>query len=120
VFFNRFVKRQTIKKTQVGRDLNVYMGTPPEQVGIEPVSFAQERVAYLQRVCERYRPLALDALIPAPEQDGHPAMMLDEVFVPQLVRENPPPFELLHLPREVLRRLNKDGNLTDLPGSHRP
>ncbi|MFI1386351.1 NACHT domain-containing protein [Embleya sp. NPDC020886] len=42
-------------------------------------------------------------------------MLLREVFVPQNVRENPPPFELLDLPREVLRRLADGEHIPALP-----
>lgn len=40
---------------------------------------------------------------------------LGEVFMPQLVRENPPPRELLNVPREVLVRLVASGSLDELP-----
>ncbi|MEV5556101.1 hypothetical protein AB0L44_20815, partial [Nonomuraea wenchangensis] len=42
-------------------------------------------------------------------------MLLSEVFFQQSVRENPPPVELLNLPREVLRRLVADEQLSGLP-----
>ncbi|MFI1381805.1 HEAT repeat domain-containing protein [Embleya sp. NPDC020886] len=57
----------------------------------------------------------LEILTPLTVQDEHPVMLLGKVFVPQSVRENPPPPELLDLPREVLRRLRDDGQMPDLP-----
>ncbi|MEV0831497.1 HEAT repeat domain-containing protein, partial [Nonomuraea rubra] len=51
------------------------------------------------------------------EQGDHPPMLLSEIFLQQSVRENPPPVELLNLPREVLRRLVTDEQLPGLPES---
>jgi hypothetical protein len=57
---------------------------------------------------ERYRLVEQNALVP-PDHDEHPAMLLGEMFVPQLVRQDPPPRELLDLPRETLLKLSASG-----------
>ncbi|MGW9211042.1 NACHT domain-containing protein [Embleya sp. NPDC055664] len=81
----------------------------------QDAAFARERREYLHRVCDRYRRVDLEILTPLDAQDEHPEMLLREVFVPQNVRENPPPFELLDLPREVLRRLADGEHIPALP-----
>ncbi|MGW2308663.1 HEAT repeat domain-containing protein [Actinomadura luteofluorescens] len=73
------------------------------------------RARYLDRVCARYERVGLDILAPLTERGEHPVMLLGKVFVPQSVRENPPPQELLNLPREVVQRLLKDGQVSELP-----
>ncbi|MES9544266.1 HEAT repeat domain-containing protein, partial [Actinomadura sp. NPDC000600] len=64
---------------------------------------------YLQQLRDRCQRVELERLMP--DQDEHPVMLLSEVFVSQLVRDNPPPSELLELPREVLLRLAGTGAL---------
>ncbi|MFD0688669.1 HEAT repeat domain-containing protein [Actinomadura fibrosa] len=78
-------------------------------------AFAAVRREYAERLRDRYRRVDLEVLLPS-DQSEHPAMLLGEVFVPQLVRTDPPPRELLELPREVLQRLVGAGELTELPG----
>jgi hypothetical protein len=72
--------------------------------------FAAARRVYLRRVRERFRRIDLEVLTPLTEQDEHPEMLLGEVFVPQLVRADPPPVEL---PRELWRRLEEGGEISD-------
>ncbi|MCD0447599.1 hypothetical protein LO762_00070 [Actinocorallia sp. API 0066] len=86
--------------------------SPPAEA--EP-SCDDVRAEYLGRVCLRYERIGLDILAPLTERGEHPVMMLGKVFVPQKVRENPPPRELLDLPREVVRRLLDDGHVAKLP-----
>jgi hypothetical protein len=77
-------------------------------------AFHAARERYLRRLLERYARVDLEILTPLTEQGEHPVMLLGRVFVPQTVRENPPPVDL---PREVWRRLAEEGHLeaTDLP-----
>ena len=77
-------------------------------------AFQAARQRYLHRVLERHERVDLEILTPLTEQGEHPVMLLGRVFVPQMVRENPPPVEL---PREVWRRLAEEGHLetADLP-----
>jgi predicted NACHT family NTPase len=65
---------------------------------------------------QHYRGVDLEILRPLSEQGETAQMHLRQVFVPQLVREDPPPTEL---PRELWRRLADTGHLTDddLPDS---
>ena len=72
------------------------------------------RKAYLARLGQRYRRVDLEVLTPVGEQGEHPQMLLGRVFVPQLVRADPPPVEL---PRELWRRLAEAGQVSerDLP-----
>ncbi len=76
--------------------------------------FLSVRARYLQRVRARYQRVDLEILTPLSDQGKHPPMRLDEVFMPQTVRANPPPVEL---PREVWRRLAEagPGGEPDLP-----
>ncbi|WP_165959047.1 hypothetical protein, partial [Actinomadura sp. KC345] len=67
-----------------------------------------------ERLWDRYRRVDLEILLPS-DQSEHPEMLLGEVFVPQLVRDAPPPRELLELPREVLLRLAGSGGLAEAP-----
>ena len=71
--------------------------------------FAQARREYLARVVSRYKRVDLEILTPLSEAE-HPAMMLEQVFVPQHVRADPPPLEI---PREVWRRLAAAGHTGD-------
>ncbi|TMQ98967.1 hypothetical protein ETD83_18795 [Actinomadura soli] len=82
-------------------------------------AFAEVRRTYLERLRERYRRVDLEILLPS-DQSEHPPMLLGEVFVPQLVRDDPPPRELLDLPREVQLRLVDSGELPELPEGDGP
>ncbi|SCF49470.1 HEAT repeat-containing protein [Micromonospora matsumotoense] len=64
--------------------------------------FVAVRDRYMARLRDRYRRVDLEILIPLTDQGEHPAMLLEQVFVPQHVRADPPPVEV---PREVWRRL---------------
>ncbi|MET9251953.1 HEAT repeat domain-containing protein, partial [Nonomuraea sp. NPDC003709] len=101
-----------LKLTQI----TVYGGTEgiaADKTDVE--GLGQERQEYLQRIRARYRRVDLEILTPLTEQGEHPVMLLSEVFFQQSVRENPPPVELLNLPREVLHRLVADEQLSGLP-----
>ncbi|SDK73671.1 HEAT repeat-containing protein, partial [Nonomuraea maritima] len=103
-----------LKLTQI----TVYGGS--EGVSIESADgdgLGSERKEYLERVSTRYRRVDLEILTPLTEQGEHPVMLLNEVYFQQSVREDPPPVELLNLPREVLRRLVADEQLSGLPDS---
>lgn len=58
--------------------------------------------AYLNRLCNRYRHLDINVLLPLDSQDEAVPISVREVFVPQSARADPPPFEL---PREFQQRL---------------
>ncbi|MFH8934976.1 HEAT repeat domain-containing protein [Streptomyces griseosporeus] len=64
--------------------------------------------AYAAQVRQRYGRLDLEVLIPSDVGDGHPAVRLREVFVPPLLRADPPPPEL---PPELRKRLLLSGDL---------
>jgi hypothetical protein len=78
------------------------------------VGLAESRVEYLARLGQRYRRVDLEVLTPLGERGEHPQMLLGRVFVPQVVRVDPPPVEL---PRELWRQLAEAGELDerDLP-----
>lgn len=109
----------------VGGDLNLMQVTisPPSGESSKEVSadsmngegLESQRREYLERLLTRYRRVDLEILTPLSEQNEHPVMLLSEVFLQQSVREDPPPVELLNLPREVLRRLVEDKQLSGLP-----
>jgi HEAT repeat protein/energy-coupling factor transporter ATP-binding protein EcfA2 len=64
---------------------------------------------YAQRIKTRYRVLDLSALTPPARDDlDGTLVLLKEVFVQQLVKENPPPREL---PKEMWEKLQKRGEL---------
>ena len=65
---------------------------------------------YLDGVRRHFRRVDLEVLTPLTEQDEHPEMLLGKVFVPQMVRADPPPVEL---PRELWRRLEEGGEISD-------
>jgi HEAT repeats/NACHT domain len=77
-------------------------------------AFKVERERYLGRVRERYQRVDLEVLTPLTEQGQHPHMLLGTIFIPQLVRADPPPLEL---PREFWLRLATAGEVRedDLP-----
>ena len=85
-----------------------------EEVGLEEAGgdagagsvFAQARARYLERIRQRYRRVDLEILTPLTDHGEHPVMLLEQVFVPQQVRADPPPVEV---PREVWRRLAEAG-----------
>ncbi|MFJ1753902.1 HEAT repeat domain-containing protein [Kitasatospora sp. NPDC088134] len=84
-------------------------GTVQVNLGKErpaPSDPEEARRRHAWRLRERYHRLDLEVLTPLSEQDEHPAVHLREVFVPQLVRADPPPVEL---PRELLKRLTDVG-----------
>ena len=64
------------------------------------------RADYLSALTRRYRLLELSTLVP--EGADEQPVAVTEVFVPQLVRADPPPVEL---PRDVRRRLLEAGDL---------
>ncbi|MFC8775955.1 NACHT domain-containing protein, partial [[Kitasatospora] papulosa] len=80
-----------------------------EAPSTEEVTAAVE--AYAQRVREVFGRLDLEVLTPLSEQGEHPVVELREVFVPPLVRADPPAVEL---PRELMRRLMEHGEITEL------
>ena len=59
----------------------------------------QAQARYLERIRDRYARVDLEILLPLTDQGEHPDMLLEQVFVPQQVRADPPPVEV---PREVL------------------
>jgi HEAT repeat protein len=77
-----------------------------DQADAEPAApdrhFAAERLAYLNRLRERFGRIDTETLLPLIDQEEPAPMLLREVFVPQHVRTDPPPLEL---PRELLRQL---------------
>ncbi|WP_330186286.1 HEAT repeat domain-containing protein [Dactylosporangium sp. AC04546] len=73
-------------------------------VRADQAAFEVARQRYLSRIRDRYRRVELEILTPLTDQGKHPAMLLEEVFVPQHVRADPPPVEV---PREVWQRLAK-------------
>ncbi|MFC8722134.1 HEAT repeat domain-containing protein [Kitasatospora sp. NPDC057198] len=104
---------QSAAGARVGGDLTLIQraGTVQITTGPKPpppgdLDGARQR--YARRLRERYLRLDLEVLTPLSEQDEHPAVHLREVFVPQLVRSDPPPVEL---PRELLKRLTEPGEL---------
>ena len=90
--------------------------SPPVPNGDVSADFPKVRREYLERLLVRHRRVDLEILTPLTEQGEHPMMLLGKVFIPQSVREDPPPMELLDLPREVLLRLSAEGELVELPG----
>lgn len=73
---------------------------------------------YAARMREKYRVLDLTAL-QSPTVDDPGELHLRKVFLPQDVREDPPPVEL---PKDLLRRLVEEGEWTpasELPEDHR-
>ncbi|MFD3681952.1 NACHT domain-containing protein [Streptomyces sp. NPDC058613] len=88
---------------------------PPEADAPSPSEVVAAIGAYAQRVREVFGRLDLEVLTPLSEQGEHPVVELREVFVPPLVRADPPPVEL---PRELMKRLMEHGEITefgDLP-----
>jgi len=87
-----------------------------EQRSVPPdAEFMKERALYLRRLRDRYGRLDhTNALAARVDFDGAPAPPLHKVFMPQWVREKPPPAEL---PREVQRKLATLGRLRnrDIP-----
>ncbi|MDG4793531.1 HEAT repeat domain-containing protein [Micromonospora sp. WMMD1082] len=69
-------------------------------------AFVAARERYLSRIRDRYRQVDLEILTPLTDQGTHPVMLLEQVFVAQHVRANPPPVEV---PREVWQRLARAG-----------
>ncbi|GAB2811363.1 hypothetical protein GCM10022221_06030 [Actinocorallia aurea] len=75
------------------------------------------RLTYLHSLRRRYHRIDLEILTPLDGRGDHPPMTLDGIFVPQHVKADPPPPELLGLPRALLRRLLGDEELAacDVP-----
>ncbi|MDL4777585.1 NACHT domain-containing protein, partial [Actinomadura xylanilytica] len=90
--------------------------SPSVPDGDVSADFMKVRREYLERLLVRHRRVDLEILTPLTEQGEHPVMLLGKVFIPQSVREDPPPMELLDLPREVLLRLSAEGEPVELPG----
>jgi NACHT domain len=90
------------------------IGPPAALAPDSAAAFADERARYLARLQDRYRRVDLEVLTPLTEQNEQPQILLGSVFVPQLVRADPPPLEL---PRELWRRLTEAGEAdeADLP-----
>ncbi|MFF9280785.1 HEAT repeat domain-containing protein [Streptomyces griseosporeus] len=82
--------------------------TGDDRAPLGPQEVAEAIVAYAAQVRQRYGRLDLEVLIPSDEGDGHPAVQLREVFVPPLLRADPPPPDL---PPELRRRLLLSGDL---------
>ena len=71
--------------------------------------FALERIAYSESIRKRYR--VVDHLAALTPRGGDaPRLPLGDIFIPQLVRADPPAVEL---PREVWQRLIDAGELSD-------
>ncbi|WP_331736144.1 HEAT repeat domain-containing protein (plasmid) [Streptomyces anulatus] len=88
----------------------LYQYSPADDVpSEEAVTEAVE--AYAQRVREVFGRLDLEVLTPLSEQGEHPVVELREIFVPPLVRADPPSVEL---PRELMKRLLEHGEITEL------
>ncbi|WP_327009763.1 HEAT repeat domain-containing protein [Dactylosporangium sp. NBC_01737] len=73
-----------------------------ETGGGPSAQFVAVRDRYLSRLRERYQRVDLEILTPLTDQGEHPVMLLEQVFVAQRVRADPPPVEV---PREVWQRL---------------
>ncbi|MFE1734456.1 NACHT domain-containing protein, partial [Streptomyces bacillaris] len=84
---------------------------PPDADAPSPGEVTAAFEAYAQRVREVFGRLDLEVLTPLSEQGEHPVVELREVFVPPLVRADPPAVEL---PRELMRRLMEHGEITEL------
>ncbi|MFE2260610.1 HEAT repeat domain-containing protein [Streptomyces griseosporeus] len=82
--------------------------TGDDRAPLSPQEVAEAIVAYAAQVRQRYGRLDLEVLIPSDEGDGHPAVQLREVFVPPLLRADPPPPDL---PPELRKRLLLSGDL---------
>jgi hypothetical protein len=90
-------------------DLTAFAATYKEETepdGGGGAAWADARAWYLARIRSRLPRVDLEILTPLTEQGDHPVMLLEQVFVPQLVRADPPPMEV---PREVWRRLAEAG-----------
>ncbi|MFF9621450.1 HEAT repeat domain-containing protein [Streptomyces griseosporeus] len=82
--------------------------TGADRAPLTPREVAEAIGAYAAQVRQRYGRLDLEVLIPSDEGDGHPAVQLREVFVPPLLRADPPPPDL---PPELRKRLLLSGDL---------
>ncbi|MFF2627080.1 HEAT repeat domain-containing protein [Kitasatospora griseola] len=104
---------QSAEHATAGGDLTMIQHAQSVQITVgaappPPGDLDEARRRHAVRLRERYHRLDLEVLTPLSEQDEHPAVHLREVFVPQLVRADPPPVEL---PRELLKRLTETGEL---------
>lgn len=88
-------------------------GSGSEPPALSPADLAEALRHYATRVRECYGGLDLEVLIPL-EEGEHPAVALNEVFVPPSVRADPPPVEL---PRDIRQLLVDSG---DWPSSLPP
>ncbi|MEM7588108.1 MAG: NACHT domain-containing protein, partial [Acidobacteriota bacterium] len=87
---------------RIGRILEGHLGILPE---------SDER-RYAERMREKYRVLDLSAMLP-PTSDQRGGVTLRKAFVPQKVRENPPPVEL---PQDLMQRLVEEGSQSQEAG----
>ncbi|MGW1752397.1 HEAT repeat domain-containing protein [Streptomyces sp. NPDC002092] len=85
-----------------GSSVTIYYGPVPEPPPDEDET-ARELARYAARVRASLGRLDLEVLIPSQEGE-HPAVELQSVFVPPLLRADPPPVEL---PRELRQRLER-------------
>ncbi|MFD5429709.1 NACHT domain-containing protein, partial [Streptomyces sp. NPDC127084] len=99
----------SIANTGVMNVENLYQYAPEvDSPSLEEESAAIK--AYGQRVREVFGRLDLEVLTPLSEQGEHPVVELREVFVPPLVRADPPSVEL---PRELMKRLMDHGEIAE-------
>ena len=91
-----------------------YPSAPVHSASLADRAFAAARQDYVARLRVQYGRMDLAVLTPLTEQGEYPPVGLQEVFVAQTVRADPPPVEL---PRELVRRLIEAGELdrNDLP-----
>jgi len=71
---------------------------------------------YKTRLTERYKVLDLSALTPPTRDDNDTRLMLQDVFMPQTVKESRPPSEL---PKERWQQLQNQGEVKDAPEDFR-
>ncbi len=72
-------------------------------LGVQPEA---DEARYAERMREMYRVLDLSAMLP-PTADDRGQILLRNAFVPQKLREDPPPVEL---PQDLMRRLVMEGS----------
>ncbi|MFC8518974.1 HEAT repeat domain-containing protein [Streptomyces sp. NPDC057257] len=84
---------------------NQYVQQAPGTMDLTSEEIAEALRRYATRIRETYGRLDLEVLIPT-EEGEHPPVGLKEVFVPPVVRSNPPPVEL---PRDIRQRLVEAG-----------
>ncbi|MFK4067648.1 HEAT repeat domain-containing protein [Streptomyces sp. NPDC029674] len=103
---NAIGAHSSVTHTHIEQQFVVQQAVPPPGPGpASPEEVDDALRQYAVRVRECYGRLDLDVLIPTEEGD-HPPVELNAVFVPPLVRADPPPVEL---PRDLLNRLLEAG-----------